>query len=109
VHAARVVGASDPRIVLRHILPNVTVSLIVIGTLQVARMILSEASLSYLGLGIPPPDPSWGSMIADGRNVIGLAWWVATIPGIAIMLCVLGINLLGDFLRDELDPYLRNR
>jgi peptide/nickel transport system permease protein len=109
VQAARLTGASDRRIVIRHILPNDAVSLIVLGTLQVARMIISEASLSYLGLGIPPPTASWGGMVAEGRNVISLAWWVATLPGLATLFSVIGINLLGDFLRDELDPYMRNR
>lgn len=109
VDAARLLGASNRRIVFRHIFPNVTNSLIVIGTLQVARMIIFEASLSYLGLGVQPPTPTWGGMIADGRDVISIAWWVATLPGLAVMITVLGVNLLGDYLRDQLDPHGRER
>jgi peptide/nickel transport system permease protein len=109
VLAARAVGATGPRIVLRHILPNVTASLVVIATLEVARMIISEAALSFLGLGVPPSTPSWGSMVADGRNYLETGWWIAAFPGLAIVLTVLGINLFGDWLRDSLDPRLRGR
>jgi peptide/nickel transport system permease protein len=109
IHAARALGMPNTRILARQILPNVLPSLVVIGTLQVPRMILFEASLSYLGLGIQPPTPSWGAMVAEGRDVVALAWWVATLPGLAIMTTVLGMNLLGDSLRDRLDPYQRGR
>jgi len=103
VAAAVAIGASRVRIVLRHILPNVVSSIIVVGTLEVPRLILMEATLSFLGLGIQPPLPSWGSMASDGRVYISAAWWLCTFPGLAIMLVVLSVNLLGDWLRDELD------
>lgn len=108
VQAAEALGASTLRIVLRHLLPNVTASIIVMSSLQVARLILFEASLSFLGLGVPPEIPTWGGMIADGRNYMTRAWWVAAIPGLAIFITVVGINLLGDRLRDLLDPKLRH-
>ena len=104
VAAARVTGGTALRIIFKHILPNVSASIIVIGTLLVANMIIFEASLSFLGLGVPPPTPTWGRMIADGREYIATAWWISTFPGLAILLTVLGINLLGDWLRDMLDP-----
>lgn len=107
IQAARAIGASHGTIIFRHILPNVISSVIVLTTLQVATNILLEAGLTFLGLGVDPTIPSWGGMLADGRNYITNAWWVATFPGFAIMLTVLGINLLGDWLRDELDPSLR--
>jgi peptide/nickel transport system permease protein len=107
VVAARVIGAGDIRIVLRHILPQVTASLIVLTSLLVASMILFEASLSFLGLGIQPPTPSWGNMVLDGVEPIRVAWWVSFFPGLAILLAVMGINLLGDWLRDALDPRQR--
>jgi peptide/nickel transport system permease protein len=107
VLAARAVGASSWRIMLVHLRPNITASVIVLASLEVARMILSEASLSFLGLGVPPTTPSWGGMVADGRNYLESAWWLATIPGLAIAFTVLGVNLLGDRLRDVLDPHLR--
>ncbi|MCC7106328.1 MAG: ABC transporter permease [Chloroflexi bacterium] len=107
VDSARVVGASDPRIMLRYILPNVATSLIVVATLQVAQMITAEAALSFLGLSVQPPTPAWGSMVAEGKDVISLAWWLSAFPGLAIVVTVLGINLLGDWLRDVLDPRLR--
>ena len=106
VEAARVIGVSDGRILLRHILPNVTSSIIVMATFQFAQMIIAEASLSFLGLGVPPPTPSWGSMINDGRIYIQVAWWLTTVPGLAIVLVVLGANTAGDWLRDKLDPHL---
>lgn len=106
VEAARVIGARNSQIIVRHVLPNVLTPLIVIGTLQVAQMIIAEAALSFLGLGVQPGIPSWGSMLADGRSYLTVAWWVATIPGLAIVITVLSINLLGDWLRDELDPRL---
>lgn len=104
---ARVNGASDLRIILVHIFPNILNSLIVLMTLQVGLMILAESALSYLGIGIPAPTPSWGSMVADGRFDLDRAWWISTIPGIAIGLVVLSGNFLGDWLRDKLDPRLR--
>lgn len=107
VQAARVLGASTFRILRRHLLPNVMSSIIVISSLQVAKMILLESSLSFLGLGVPASIPTWGVMISDGRNYLANAWWVAAIPGIAIFLTVIGINLVGDRMRDLLDPKLR--
>jgi peptide/nickel transport system permease protein len=105
---ARVAGASHARIMLRYIFPNVVNSLVVLATLQVGAVILLEATLSFLGVGIPRPTPTWGVMIADGRELIVTAWWVAMFPGLAIMLTALSLNLLGDWLRDHLDPKLRN-
>lgn len=107
VEAARAVGATDAHIMWREILPNTLSSVIVVATLRVAWVILMEASLSFLGLGVQPPTPAWGSMIAAGREHIFGAWWLAAFPGIAILLTVLGINLLGEGLRDALDPRLR--
>ena len=104
---ARLAGCSPLSIVVRHILPNITNTLIVLSTLQLAQAILIEASLSFLGAGIPPPEPTWGQMIADGRSLIASSWWLSTLPGIAIMGSVLAINVLGDQLRDRLDPKLR--
>ncbi|NQW23018.1 MAG: ABC transporter permease [SAR202 cluster bacterium] len=105
---ARVSGASDFRIMTRHLLPNVMPTLIVLLTLQVGWVIIVEASLSFLGAGIPPPTPAWGSMLADGREYVSSAWWVTTVPGIAIMLVVLAFNLCGDWLREKLDPKQRS-
>jgi peptide/nickel transport system permease protein len=105
---ARVAGASHARIMLRYILPNVVNSLTVLATLQVGFVILLESSLSFLGAGIPRPTPAWGLMVADGRELIVTAWWIAMFPGLAIMLTVLSLNLLGDWLRDHLDPKLKN-
>ena len=104
---ARVSGASDFRIITRHIFPNVLNTLVVLLTLQVGFLIIVESSLSFLGAGVPPPTPAWGSMVASGRDYIVSAWWVSTIPGIAIMLLVIAFNMLGDWLRDRLDPKLR--
>jgi peptide/nickel transport system permease protein len=105
---ARVAGASHTRIMGRYILPNVVNSLIVLATLQVGYVILLESALSFLGAGLPRPTPAWGLMVADGRELIVTAWWVSMFPGLAIMLTVLALNLLGDWLRDHLDPKLRN-
>lgn len=105
---ARVAGASHFRIMLRYIFPNVVNTLTVLATLQIGAVILLESALSFLGAGIPRPTPTWGSMIADGRDLIVVAWWIAMFPGLAIMLTVLSLNLLGDWLRDHLDPKLRN-
>jgi len=107
VEAARTIGASTPRILLRHILPNAMAPVIVIASFSVAGVIIAEASLSFLGLGIPPSVPSWGGMLAEGRTYIERAWWLVTFPGMALMLTVLSINVLGDAVRDTLDPRLR--
>jgi peptide/nickel transport system permease protein len=105
---ARVAGASHTRIMAKYIFPNVINSLVVLATLQVGYVILLESALSFLGAGLPRPTPAWGLMIADGRELIVTAWWVSMFPGLAIMLTVLALNLLGDWLRDHLDPKLRN-
>jgi len=104
VAAARALGAPDRWILLRHLLPNVLPPITVVATFSVARTIIAEASLSFLGLGIPAPEPSWGAMLDEGRNYITTGWWLALFPGLAILLLVLGINLVGDWLRDVLDP-----
>jgi peptide/nickel transport system permease protein len=104
---ARVAGASDARIMLKHIFPNVFNSMVVLATLQVGFVIILEASLSFLGAGIPRPNPAWGLMVADGRELIISSWWVSLFPGVAIMLVVMAMNLLGDWLRDRLDPKQR--
>ena len=104
---ARINGASAWRIMLRHIFPNVINPLIIIMTMAIGFMILAEATLSYLGVGIPPPEASWGNMVADGRNDIDRAWWISTFPGILIGLVVLSGNFFGDWLRDKMDPRLR--
>ena len=108
VALARISGAPERYIMIRHILPNLSSSLIVLSTLQVGWAILIEASLSFLGAGIPPPTPTWGGMVAEGRNYIETYWWISMFPGIAIMLIVLAFNLFGDWLRDIWDPRLRN-
>lgn len=107
VEAARGLGASGTRIVLRHLLPNALSPVIVIWTFNLAQIILVESALSFLGLGIRPPTPSWGSMLADGRSYLDTAWWLATFPGLAIMLTVLSVNLLGDALREIVDPRIQ--
>ena len=94
------------RIIVRHILPNVISAAVVVGTLELARVIIMESALSFLGLGVQPPAASWGRMLADGRSYMATAWWLATFPGLAIVVLVLGVNLLGDWLRDHLDPRL---
>jgi peptide/nickel transport system permease protein len=109
VEAARALGAGGLRIVVRHILPNTLAPILVIASAQFATMVLLEAGLSFLGLGIQPPRPSWGNMLAEGRDYLSNAWWLATVPGLAISLVVLGANLFGDGLRDVLDPRLRQR
>ena len=108
ISRARVAGASHTRIMARYIFPNVVNSLIVLATLQVGYVILLESALSFLGAGLPRAEPAWGLMVADGRELIVTAWWVSMFPGVAIMLTVLSLNLLGDWLRDHLDPKLRN-
>jgi len=104
IEMAVISGCKWYRILLVHILPNVLNSAVVLGTLDVGKMIIFEAAMSFLGLGVKPPTPSWGGMLADGRVYLTFAWWIATFPGVAIAITVLGGNLLGDWLRDELDP-----
>ena len=107
VESARVVGANGVRIIARHILPNAAASIIVIATLQIGNLILFEASLSFLGVGVPVSTPTWGRMVFDGIDYVSTAWWIAIFPGIAVMLTVLATNLVGDWLRDALDPRQR--
>jgi peptide/nickel transport system permease protein len=106
VQAAQALGGRDGRVLLRHILPNALTPWLVVATLDMARVIVIESALSFLGLGVQPPTPTWGGMLADGRVYISTAWWLATFPGLAILVSVLGINLFGDGLRDTLDPRL---
>ncbi len=106
VQAALALGGGDVRVLLRHILPNALTPWLVVATLDMARVIVIESALSFLGLGVQPPAPTWGGMLADGRVYISTAWWLATFPGLAILVTVLGINLFGDGLRDTLDPRL---
>lgn len=107
VQAAIAQGASELRIIVWHVLPNVITPAIVIATLYVGRMILIESALSFLGMGVPPPTPTWGGILGDGRAYIDTAWWIAFFPGLAIMITVLGVNLLGDWVRDYLDPRIQ--
>jgi peptide/nickel transport system permease protein len=106
VQAAIALGSADGHVLLRHVLPNAFAPWLVVATLDMARVIVIESALSFLGLGVQPPTPTWGGMLADGRVYLSTAWWLATFPGIAILMTVLGINLLGDGLRDTLDPRL---
>ncbi|WP_112324371.1 ABC transporter permease [Oceanibium sediminis] len=108
VDAARAIGAGSWRIMAYHIMPNILSAIIVYASFELARMILLEATLSFLGLGVQPPTPTWGGMISDGRNYISLAWWVAFFPGLAIGIIILTFNILGDELRDALDPQLNH-
>lgn len=108
IEAARAIGASDLRIIIKHILPNSMAPIIVQSTLGVAGAILSAAGLSFIGMGIQPPTPEWGAMLSNGRYIIRTAWHVATFPGIAIMITIFALNLLGDGLRDALDPRLKS-
>jgi peptide/nickel transport system permease protein len=107
VAQARIIGTPPARIMVRHIFPNIVNPLIIMATLSVGMVILTEAILSYLGAGIPPPAASWGNMVNDGRSLIDTSWWISTFPGIAIGLVVLAGNFLGDWIRDKLDPRLR--
>jgi peptide/nickel transport system permease protein len=107
VALAKVAGASSARIIVTHIFPNIFNSVLVLATLQIGWAIVVESALSFLGAGIPPPEPTWGNLVAEGRDVLDSAWWISVFPGIAIMLVVLSFNLFGDWLRDVLDPKLR--
>lgn len=109
IEAARAAGCSHLRIMRRYVLPNVMSATIVTVTLFVPQVILFEAALSFLGLGVPPPAPSWGNMIADGRTYVETAWWISVFPGLLLMLTVLSVNMLGEWLRDYLDPLQRGR
>jgi ABC-type dipeptide/oligopeptide/nickel transport system permease subunit len=106
VEAARALGGGHGRLLLRHILPNLLTPVIILATLRVASVIVWESGLSFLGLSVPPPTPTWGRMLAEGRAYLANAWWAATFPGLAIMVTVLGVNMFGDGLRDALDPRL---
>jgi ABC-type dipeptide/oligopeptide/nickel transport system permease subunit len=109
VLAARVIGATGGRVVARHLIPNVVAPILVLATLEMATVIISEAALAFLGLGVGATQPTWGGMLNDGRQFLRQAWWLATFPGLAISALVLAVNLLGDGLRDALDPRLRGR
>jgi len=109
VKLAEIAGASNHRVILRHILPNVVNTAMVLASLQIGIVIIAEASLSFLGVGVPPPEPAWGSMLADGRSMLMVGdWWLTIFPGLCIMLVVLATQLMGDWLRIRLDPQLRN-
>lgn len=107
VLAARALGAGNGRLIGRHILPNILPPMVVLATLNLTEVIFLESSLSFLGVGVKPPTPSWGAMLSDGRSYLNLAWWTAVFPGVAIMLVTMAISLSGDWLRDVLDPTLR--
>jgi peptide/nickel transport system permease protein len=107
VDAARLAGARVPRLLLRHILPNALAPVLVSATLGIAGAILIESALSFLGLGVQPPNPSWGNMLLEGKDVLEIAPWMSVYPGLAILITVLGYNLLGEALRDMLDPRLK--
>lgn len=109
VEAAIAIGASKGRILLRHVLPNVLPSVIIAVTLYVPHVILYEAALSFLGLGVPPPEPTWGRIIAEGREYVETAWWISVLPGLVLMATVLAVNTIGEWLRDHLDPLQRGR
>ena len=105
--AARALGATDPRIVARHIVPQVLAPMLILATLDLGRIVILEAALSFLGLGVPQPAPSWGNLLADGREFLTTAWWLALFPGLAITALVWSTNVTGDWLRDRLDPQLQ--
>ncbi len=109
VQAARILGCGATRLLLRHVLPNALTPVFVMATLSLGANIITESSLSFLGLGVDPLTPSWGSMLAEGRGYLATAWWVAAMPGLAISVTVLAVNIVGDWLRDELDPRLKRR
>jgi peptide/nickel transport system permease protein len=108
IHAARSIGGSDFRIIFRHILPNVLAPVIILASLYLGRMIIIEAGLSFLGLGVPPPTPTWGGLLSDGKIHLYTSWWLVTFPGLAITITVLGSNLVGDWLRNISDPRMRS-
>ena len=108
VAAARATGASDVWIMWKHIVPNVINTVIVIATLRVGQLILAEAILSFLGAGVPPPTPTWGAMVAEGRDYLASAWWISFFPGVMIFMLVMSLNFIGDWFRDRFDPRLRN-
>ena len=107
VEAERALGANDLRIIARHVLPNVISLTLVIASVEISKMILLEGTISFLGMGVQPPTPSWGNMIGEGRDYVTMAWWIAFFPGLAMMLTVLGVNFFADGLRDHLDPQHR--
>jgi peptide/nickel transport system permease protein len=107
VEASVAAGAASSRLLFRHVLPNIASAILVVATLEFSNVILFESALSFLGLGVQPPAPSWGNMVAEGQDYIGSAWWLITFPGLAILLTVTGINLIGDCLRDRFDPRSR--
>jgi len=107
VHAAAALGAGRARLLFRHVLPNVAPTIIVVASLQFSQFIVAEAAISFLGFGVQPPTPAWGSMLAESRDFLYVAWWLAAFPGAALALTALGVNLLGDSLRDSFDPKLR--
>jgi peptide/nickel transport system permease protein len=107
VHAAAALGVGRPRLLFRHVLPNVAPSIVVVASLQFSQFIVAEAAISFLGFGVQPPTPAWGSMLSESRDFLYVAWWLAAFPGAALALTALGVNLLGDWLRDTLDPKLR--
>ena len=109
ISAGRVLGYSNTRLIFRHVLPNVLSSFLVVASFQIAALIIAESSLSFLGLGVPNGIPTWGGMLSDGRSYVRTAWWLSVFPGIAIMIAALSFNLLGDSLRDVLDPTQRKR
>ena len=107
VHAAAALGVGRPRLLFRHVLPNVAPSIIVVASLQFSQFVVAEAAISFLGFGVQPPTPAWGSMLSESRDFLYVAWWLGAFPGAALALTALGVNLLGDWLRDTLDPKLR--
>jgi len=106
VQAARALGTGRARILLRHVLPNVAPSIVILASLQFSQFIVAEAAISFLGFGVQPPTPAWGSMLSESRDFLYVAWWLAAFPGGALALTALGVNLVGDWLRDVLDPKL---
>jgi peptide/nickel transport system permease protein len=108
VLAAQAIGAQDARIIFRHILPNAISPILVSATLGIAGAILTESALSFLGIGVQPPTPSWGNMLIAGKQTLGTAWWLSVFPGVAILITVLGYNLLGEGIRDAMDPRIKD-